>query len=317
MTQPVYVVIDLEWNQPLSFSNPVYRRVGDRLLFELIQLGAVKLDHQRRMVGSFSRFIAPAHYLKLHPRIRRITGISREDLDGAPSFCQVIDAFALWCGPGCSLLTWGSDDLSVLKQNLDFFACPYDIPPAYDLQRLYAALQGDPKRRRGLSAAMEECHVPYSEEHPFHSAVDDAYNTALVFQRFPDAQAVFQHPQTPRPLGGVKNGRRERTEESAVASEAAYFLSRSARKPPCPVCGKAASTWGAYLPGRRSAFAGIAVCPEHGLILIELDFLPGNGEALSAKRRLRLADEQHPAYVRTKKIQWTRKAAEYEGRGNP
>ncbi|NLA53065.1 MAG: hypothetical protein GX858_01720, partial [Clostridiales bacterium] len=81
-----YIIVDLEWNQPLSHQSSIFRRVGDRLMFEMIQIGAVKLDEQRRMKGSFSRLIAPEHYMKLHPRIRRITGITQEDLSDAPPF---------------------------------------------------------------------------------------------------------------------------------------------------------------------------------------------------------------------------------------
>ena len=69
-----YIVVDLEWNQPVSYNSAVYRRIGDSLMFEVIQIGAVKLDAGLRMRGSFNQFIAPANYKKLHPRISRITG---------------------------------------------------------------------------------------------------------------------------------------------------------------------------------------------------------------------------------------------------
>ena len=39
-----YIVMDLEWNQPTSFNTPGFRQIGDSLLFEVIQIGAVKLD---------------------------------------------------------------------------------------------------------------------------------------------------------------------------------------------------------------------------------------------------------------------------------
>ena len=38
-----YIVVDLEWNQPMSFDSSVFRQVGDRLVFEMIQIGAVKV----------------------------------------------------------------------------------------------------------------------------------------------------------------------------------------------------------------------------------------------------------------------------------
>ena len=39
-----YIILDLEWNQPISYQSRTYREVGDKLIFEMIQIGAVKLD---------------------------------------------------------------------------------------------------------------------------------------------------------------------------------------------------------------------------------------------------------------------------------
>ena len=50
------------------------------MLFEMIQIGAVKGDENLRILDSFSQLIRPTHYVKLHPRIARITHISQEDL---------------------------------------------------------------------------------------------------------------------------------------------------------------------------------------------------------------------------------------------
>ena len=68
-----YIILDLEWNQPLSYQSHVYREVGDKLIFEMIQIGAVKLDSDLMVVDSVSIPIRPTHYVKIHPRIRRMT----------------------------------------------------------------------------------------------------------------------------------------------------------------------------------------------------------------------------------------------------
>ena len=39
-----YIVLDLEWNQPINYQNRIYRLYGDRLVFEMIQIGAVRID---------------------------------------------------------------------------------------------------------------------------------------------------------------------------------------------------------------------------------------------------------------------------------
>lgn len=48
-----YIILDLEWNQPMSYQSHVYREVGDRLIFEMIQIGAVKLDDSPRWWTAF------------------------------------------------------------------------------------------------------------------------------------------------------------------------------------------------------------------------------------------------------------------------
>ena len=56
-----YIILDLEWNQPLSYQSHVYREVGDKLIFEMIQIGAVKLDNDLMVVDSVSIPIRPTH----------------------------------------------------------------------------------------------------------------------------------------------------------------------------------------------------------------------------------------------------------------
>ena len=93
-----YIILDLEWNQPISYHSPAYKSVGTKLLFEMIQIGAVKVDADLNVVDSFSQLIQPQHYVRLHPRISRITHITQDDLADAPQFNEAVEAFAAWCG---------------------------------------------------------------------------------------------------------------------------------------------------------------------------------------------------------------------------
>ena len=68
-----YIVMDLEWNQPTSFNTPVFRQIGDSLLFEVIQIGAVKLGDDFSVLDELSIPIRPTHYVDIHPRVRRMT----------------------------------------------------------------------------------------------------------------------------------------------------------------------------------------------------------------------------------------------------
>lgn len=299
-----YVIMDLEWNQPLSHQSFAYRQVGDRLMFELLQIGAVKLDGARRMRGSFSQLIAPSRYKKVHPRVSRITGIRQGDLIGAPGFVSAMRRFIDWCGEDCVLLTWGGDDINVLKQNLDFFGVKDAMPPVYDLQKHYVTWAGEDAHRKGLQSAMRHCGIRAVADHDFHNAVSDAYYTAQVFQCAPNPEGVSQFVQEARPLV-PRIKKHEDSLSFAVRSVETGLRSRHAMRPACPVCGKSARVPEGYVPLRES-YVALADCPEHGLIMSELAFERA-GNHWQMKRHCKLSDEQSPAYVKTKHLQWQAK----------
>ena len=305
-----YIVMDLEWNQPLSYASAPFKRVGDRLMFELIQIGAVKLDENRRLIGSFNRFIKPTHYQKLHPRIRRITGISQDDLSIAPIFPKAMAEFLAWCGNDYVLLTWGCDDISILAQNMAFFNVENILPPVYDLQLLFSELTLSGANRHSLRKGMVYYGIAPTAEHPFHSAVDDAYYTALVFQKCPAPEDVKKFPETPRQLGTFTEKATKKAAEQRVKSIAGGFRTNIAKYPPCPVCGRKSQPPEGYVSRNQdTVYVALADCKQHGLYYAELSFMKESGGCYKMSSRVWLSDEQHPAYIRTKHLQWANKVA--------
>ena len=117
-----YIVLDLEWNQPINYQNRAFQLYGDRLTFELIQIGAVRINDRFEILDSISIPIEPTCYTIIHPRVRAMTHLGYEELAGCAHFQEAMEEFIAWCGTDYVLLTWGADDVSVLRQNLDFFA---------------------------------------------------------------------------------------------------------------------------------------------------------------------------------------------------
>ena len=308
-----YIVLDLEWNQPISYHSPAFKSVGAKLLFELIQIGAVKVDESFQVVDSFSQLIQPQHYVRLHPRISRITHITQDDLADAPDFNEAMDAFAQWCGEDYVLLTWGCDDISVLAQNMAFFKCETQLPKFYDAQRLFGEVTGNPKERKGLKAAMEQLEiVPDEEAMPFHNAVNDAYYTALVFAKMPDPAQVLNYPQSPRKLQHLDRAKKESTAILRVRSMKDAMKSAAAMNPPCPICGKRMEVPEGYVLQRNDQYMALGDCPQHGLAFVKLAFGKNDEGKRIMIRSSSLADEQSPAYVHTKHLQWAQKVAAQE-----
>lgn len=308
-----YIVMDLEWNQPMSYNSSAYKSVGGKLLFEMIQIGAIRLNGSLEITDSFNQLIQPTHYVKLHPRIKRITGIEQDDLCDAPQFVEAADKYRQWCGDDCALLTWGCDDISVLQQNLDFFGYKTPFPAMFDLQRLYGELVGDTKNRAGLKSAMEHFEIPPEEEHPFHNALNDAYYTALVFKKCPKPEDVLRFPQTARKLTHEERTRHtEKVDILRVSRVSDALRGKNAQQPPCPVCGHRYDLAAGYVARPDGRQQALCVCGDHGLYIVTVTFQKGENGRKAMVRACALADEQNPAYISTKLLQWQNKLAAQE-----
>lgn len=304
-----YIILDLEWNQPLSYQSRTYREVGDKLIFEMIQIGAVKLNQQLEVVDSLSIPIQPTHYVKIHPRIRRMTGLGPEELAAAPRFQEAMAQFEAWCGDDYALLTWGCDDVSVLQQNLDFFGYEAKLPPLCDIQKLFSEVHSL-KERAGLKLAMEMMHIEPDEHRAFHNAVHDAYYTALVFATLPDPSAVLHYPQKPRPLIHTGHATHHQDDETFDTIEEALH-SELAQKPRCPSCKKLAKLDGDYVPQCADKYLTLANCPSHGALLCRLRLQMDREGKKTATLTVSKAAPSNCAYVRTKRIQVAQREQQY------
>ena len=103
-----YIVFDLEWNQ-----SPGGKKYSNsRLPFEIIEIGAVKMNEQREVVDVFQRLVKPQVYNWIHDSIHEVIHVDYKDLaDGVP-FQQAVREFLKWCGEEYVFCTWGNQDRS-------------------------------------------------------------------------------------------------------------------------------------------------------------------------------------------------------------
>ncbi len=175
-----YIVFDLEWNQsPSGKENSI-----EHFPFEIIEIGAVKLDEQLRIVSEYHQLVTPQVYTQLHYRIIQVTHLRMKDLISQGSyFPDAVKSFFEWCGEEAVFCTWGSMDLVELQRNMDFYGLenPFRFPLCYyDVQKLYALQLGESSEKLSLDRVVEELGL--EEERPFHRALDDAYYTGKVMQ---------------------------------------------------------------------------------------------------------------------------------------
>ena len=70
-----YIVLDLEFNQSFPFKTGKKTEPVAECPFEIIQIGAVKLNEQFDILEEFNYMIRPQIYPRLHPFVEKITGI--------------------------------------------------------------------------------------------------------------------------------------------------------------------------------------------------------------------------------------------------
>ena len=75
-----YIVFDLEFNQGYNFEKGTKSIINPKCPFEIIQIGAVKLNENFETVGTLDVLVKPEIYTELNPFVKEITGITMEEL---------------------------------------------------------------------------------------------------------------------------------------------------------------------------------------------------------------------------------------------
>ena len=176
-----YIVMDLEWNQ----SNTGLEEEVASLPFEIIEIGAIKLDSESVMVSEFSELIKPVVYHEMHKITSKLIHLQMQGLDRGKPFAEVAERFLEWCGEDeYQFCTWGNLDLLELQRNMKYHNMTplSDGPIAFlDVQKLFSLAFEDGKSRRSLEYAID--FLEMEKDIPFHRAFSDAYYTAEVLKR--------------------------------------------------------------------------------------------------------------------------------------
>ena len=178
-----YIVLDLEFNQSFPFKNGRKVEPNPECPFEIIQIGAVKLNDQFEQVDTFDAMIRPQIYPRLHPFVEKITGIHAEMLADKPDFKSAYEGFLKFIGNEPAILcTWGGDDIKSLFRNILFYDLNADaLTDQYLNVQPFAAqyLNHEAGKAIGLKNAVEALGIPESDT--FHDALNDAVYTAKIF----------------------------------------------------------------------------------------------------------------------------------------
>lgn len=177
-----YIVFDLEFNQDFSTGN---RRRIRRSCFEIIQIGAVKLDKNLNTIDTFQRYVKPTIYPVINPFITELTGITTDQLITEETFPTVFKAFAEFArGSDTIFCIWGMADLKELYRNVEFHDLDKNLLSKWYINlQPYASLHFklSQKKLMKLKTTAELLGIPLV--YSFHNALYDAHYTAEIFKK--------------------------------------------------------------------------------------------------------------------------------------
>lgn len=269
-----YIVLDMEWNQPWPGSPSSKKVLPVQIRGEIIQIGAVRVSEDQQVQDEFQVMIRPKYYRHLNRRVSKLTGIKETRLrdEGVP-FPEAIEAFKAWCGEDIIFLTWGFDDIGILRENLQLFGLETDWTQRwYNAQMIFNAQTDGSTAQKALKTAMEIFGIEATR--PAHDALGDAYHTALICARMDLKRGAAEYDQA---LKNHENGFHGAELPGCIARKVFYdyadkraaLSAMAGSENECPICGRKmlGSRWFAQ-PGHR--YMDLATCPEHGKFLIRV-----------------------------------------------
>mgnify|MGYP000982289931 CR=1 FL=1 len=287
-----YIVFDLEWNQCPKGK----KREVPGLPFEIIEIGAVKLNSKREIIDKFHCLIKPVAYRKLHFMTKEIVRVTEEDLSHGRSFPKAVRAFLKWAGPEAVFATWGQSDLTELQRNMKYHKVLELLKGPlyyYDVQKLFAINYEVSKVQRSLEYGID--YLKLEKKLDFHRALSDAYYTAEIFQTISsevvnasESINVYQNPKSKLgEIHAVYNGYSRYVSREFSSKEEA-FADKEVQTTQCCCCEKLARKKIRWFSANSKNYYCVAVCPTHGYV--------------KGKIRIKKTDEGRYFVVKTIKV---------------
>lgn len=308
-----FIVFDLEWNmgyQPYSFS---YEGFPVTLRGEIIQIGAVRINEAGQVLDSYHANLKPRIFRRLHHQITKVTGLTQQVLNAGDPVQVGLSRFVSWCGTDAPLLTWGPDDIGVLKQNLFLNNLPVAGWPCafYDLQRIYTA-QHPRTEGEGMTLEAVTERLGIAPDGTFHDAFADAKCTAAICAHLDMARGIAEYES----IDALLRSALVTTESEAAMTgftRFGQFANRDAwdemtaiQQVPCPECGAPLlpDADGIYVKKGNHGRSMLCQCPAHGPLLVHWKRMQQDGLHWDFARVTQTPTEaQTEQWLKKKKIQ--------------
>ena len=321
-----YIVLDLEWNQcPYG-----KHREDPRLPFEIIEIGAVKLDENYGMTDEFHEIIRPVVYKRLHHCTRSVINMTEEDFRGKRTFPEVFRDFMTWCGQDPVFCTWGPGDLTELERNVAWNIrrkrlpgeWPFSFPLFFrDVQKIFSYVYEDHKERRSLRWAVGFLNIPEKEE--FHDAFSDALYTARVMAHLPRETVeeytsidTYVTPKSRKEEIYVNYGTYLKFISKDFGDRGDVMKDHVIISTCCPECGRKLRRKIRWFSENGRNFLCVAACPDHGLVKGKIRIRQNADGNWFAIRTIRSITEEESDKVKAKKESVKQKRRAHRAQGD-
>lgn len=303
-----YVILDLEWNQC-----PDGKENENKVIpFEIIEIGAIKLDSNGIILDEFSEIIKPVIYKEIHFKTKEVIYLQMNDLEKGKDFKTVCEKFLKWCGNDYYFCTWGSMDLTELQRNMKYYNIKNSFPYPlfyYDLQKVFSISLGDSKVRRTLEYAVDFYQI--KKDNCFHRALSDARYTAMIFNKL-NCSLIKKYYSVDYYI----NPKSKKEEINIIYDQYSKFISQEFETKEkamgdkdinniiCYRCGNIVKKKIKWFTSNAKTYYSLGVCPNHGYIKAKIRIKKADNEKYFIVKISKLIDEDqsHEIYKKRQEI---------------
>ncbi|SES12907.1 3'-5' exonuclease [Lachnobacterium bovis] len=188
------IILDLEFCKLPK----IYKDMITHCQNEIIQIGAVKLDENNAIIDEFNEYVKPM-YSFVDKKIENLTHITNDMLSDKDVYSVVMNRFLEWIDDEDAVVySWGKEDKIVIERegNMKKYndaRLDKIFENWRDLQEIVDSMLCV-SQNLSLNNVLKGINVNFIGQQ--HSAVDDARNTAFIYQTIQD-RALFEKKMKP------------------------------------------------------------------------------------------------------------------------
>lgn len=300
-----YIVLDLEWNQSSDEREVAHKEVP----FEVIEIGAIKLNENKETIGEFNELIKPQIYHQMHYITKKLIHLQMEELNKGKPFVEIMDKFSAWCGQDYIFCTWGLLDLIELQRNMRYYkmALFADGPLKFlDLQKLFSIAFEDKKSRRSLEYAVDFLEI--KKDIPFHRAFSDAYYTAKVFNEIKNEEVlknisydVFVPPKSKQDEVKIVFDTYAKYISREFEDKQEALLDREVMSTKCYLCHKNLRKKIKWFSTNGKHYLSVSHCDKHGFMKAKIRIKKSENNKVYVVKTLKFITQEESEGVKQKR----------------